>query len=159
MLTLDEKDHQILKELSENGRLTNQELSKRVNLSPSPCYRRVKLLEEAGVIQGYVAIIDPKLSGQTISAFVSVKLLPLTSGENKRAMADFERAIQNVDEITACYLMSGRNDYVLQVHTETMESYEHFMRERLSELPGVATWETNFVFGRIKGPHSGLAGV
>ena len=154
-MALDEKDHLIISELIEDGRLTNQELSKRINLSPTPCHRRVRMLEETGVIQGYTAVIDPKLAGYCISAFVSVKLLPLASGEKKRAMAEFEESVRHVGRINACYLMSGSNDYILYVRARSMEDYEQFMRNQLSELPGVASWETNFVFGEIKGRISG----
>ena len=143
---MDEIDFKILIELQKDGRLTNQELSERVNLSPSPCHRRVRLLEEAGVIEGYGARLSHRALGMPIIAFILVRL----AAQSKNAMAEFELGIRRTSEITACYLMSGRQDYLLQVFTASLDSYEEFVRNKLSELPGIGSWETNFVFGEIK---------
>lgn len=143
---MDEIDLKILTELQKNGRLTNHELSERVNLSPSPCHRRIRLLEQAGIIEGYGARLSHKALVMPIIAFILVRL----AAQSKIAMAEFEGGITRTSEITACYLMSGRHDYLLQVFTASLESYEEFVRNKLSELPGIGSWETNFVFGEIK---------
>lgn len=146
MSELDEIDSKIVIELQRDGRLTNQELSERVNLSASPCHRRVRMLEERGIIEGYGARISHRALGMPIIAFITVRL----AAQSKNAMAEFERGVRETPEITACYLMSGRQDYLLQVFTASLDSYELFVRARLSELPGIGSWETNFVFGEIK---------
>lgn len=143
---LDEIDLKILVELQKDGRLTNQELSARVHLSASPCHRRVRLLEESGVIEGYGARLSHRALGMPIVAFILVRL----AAQSKNAMAEFEVAVRRTSEISACYLMSGRQDYLLQVFTASLDSYEEFVRNKLSELPGIGSWETNFVFGEIK---------
>lgn len=143
---MDEIDSKIIVELQRNGRLTNQELSERVNLSPSPCHRRVRILEEAGVIEGYGARVSHRALGMPIIAFIMVRL----AAQSKNSMAEFERGVTRTPEITSCYLMSGRQDYLLQVFTASLDSYEQFVRDTLSELPGIGSWETNFVFGEIK---------
>ena len=143
---MDAIDSKILIELQKNGRLTNQELSERVNLSPSPCHRRVKILEEAGVIEGYGARINHRALGMPVIAVILVRL----ASQSKNTMAEFEEGVCRTPEITSCYLMSGRQDYLLQVFTASLDSYEQFVRNQLSELPGIGSWETNFVFGDIK---------
>lgn len=143
---MDDIDFKILMELQKDGRLTIQELSARVNLTPSPCHRRVRLLEEAGVIEGYGARLSHRALGMPIVAFILVRL----AAQSKSAMAEFEVGVRRTSEITACYLMSGRQDYLLQVFTASLDSYEEFVRNKLSELPGIGSWETNFVFGEIK---------
>ncbi|MBS0236873.1 MAG: Lrp/AsnC family transcriptional regulator [Proteobacteria bacterium] len=143
---MDEIDSKIIIELQQDGRLTNQKLSERVNLSPSPCHRRVRILEESGVIEGYGARISHRALGMPIIAFITVRL----AVQSKNAMAEFEQGVRRTPEITACYLMSGRQDYLLQVFAASLDSYEQFVREKLSELPGIGQWETNFVFGEIK---------
>ncbi|RWA58059.1 Lrp/AsnC family transcriptional regulator [Mesorhizobium sp.] len=143
---MDEIDSKIIHALQLNGRLTNQELSDRVNLSPSPCHRRVRILEESGVIEGYSARVSHRALGMPIVAFIAVRL----ASQSKDAMALFEDGVRRTEEVTACYLMSGPQDYILQVFSISLDTYEQFVREKLSELPGIGAWETNFVFGEIK---------
>ena len=114
---MDKLDFSILYELQKNGRISNQELSDRVNLSPTPCSRRVKILEQSGVIKGYSATVDAELFGLPIMAFVNVRLVKQTDVEIKV----FENEIMALNEITACYLMSGRNDYLLQVFSSSLK--------------------------------------
>lgn len=146
---MDAIDSKLIVELQKDGRLTNQELAERVHLSPSPCHRRVRQLEAAGVIEGYSARIGHRALGLPIPVFITARL----AQQSRQAMASFEEAVRRVDEITACYLMSGRQDYLLQVYTASLESYEQFVRAKLAELPGIGSWETNFVFGEIKRGH------
>jgi DNA-binding Lrp family transcriptional regulator len=143
---MDNIDFKILNALQQNARITNQELSETVNLSPTPCLRRVKMLEEAGVIKGYSAIVDPEAYGLPIMAFVSVRLERKTEAE----IASFEKAIIALDEVFACYLMSGRSDYMLQVFARSLKDYERFVRQSLTRVPGLGEMETHFAFGQVK---------
>ena len=143
---MDKLDFSILYELQENGRISNQELSDRVNLSPTPCSRRVKILEQSGVIKGYSATVDAELFGLPIMAFVNVRLVKQTDVEIKV----FENEIMALNEITACYLMSGRNDYLLQVFAASLKHYETFVRKKLTHIAGIGALETHFVFGQVK---------
>ena len=143
---MDNIDFKILNALQQNARITNQELSETVNLSPTPCLRRVKMLEEAGVIKGYSAIVNPEAYGLPIMAFVSVRLERKTEAE----IASFEKAIIALDEVFACYLMSGRSDYMLQVFARSLKDYERFVRQSLTRVPGLGEIETHFAFGQVK---------
>ncbi len=143
---MDKVDFSILNELQKNGRITTQELSDRVNLSPTPCARRVKILEQSGVIKGYSATLDTELFGLPIMAFVSVRLVKQTDSEIKV----FENEIMALEEITACYLMSGRNDYLLQVFAASLKHYENFVRRKLTHITGIGALETHFAFGQVK---------
>ena len=143
---MDNIDFKILNALQQNARITNQELSETVNLSPTPCLRRVKMLEEAGVIKGYSAIVDPEAYGLPIMAFVSVRFDRKTEAE----IASFEKAIIALDEVFACYLMSGRSDYMLQVFAKSLKDYERFVRQSLTRVPGLGEIETHFAFGQVK---------
>lgn len=135
-----------MRQLQTDGRLTNQNLSERVSLSASPCLRRVRKLEESGVIEGYIAIINPKKYGYTISAFINVQLEKHTD----KLVADFEKKIQQLDEVMACYLISGSRDYLLQVVAKDLDDYELFLRKKLRLVPGIGQLESNFVMGQIK---------
>lgn len=143
---MDQIDFKIIRELQKDGRLSNQELSERINLSPSPCHRRVRILEESGVIEGYTARISHRALGMPVIAFITVRL----ASQSKNSMSRFEEGVSRTSEITSCYLMSGRQDYLLQVFTASLDTYEEFVREKLAELPEIGSWETNFVFGEIK---------
>jgi Lrp/AsnC family leucine-responsive transcriptional regulator len=144
--TLDRTDRRILDLLQQDGRLTNVELAAKVALSPSPCLRRVRALEEGGVIRAYVALVDPARVGLGLLAFVNVKLekggtLPID---------DFLGAVQGWPEVVACYSMTGDTDYLLRVHVEDLEHYSRFMMNRLLRQPGVIDVRSNFVLERIK---------
>ncbi len=143
---MDEKDIQILRALQENGRLTNQELSERVNLSPSPCLRRVRQLERAGVIKGYTALVDQKAYGLPLTVFIRIEL--------ERHAADavrvFEGRIQDIPEIQDCFLVTGDADYLLRVVCRDLDAYERFMRETLHAIPGISSINTSFAFGDVK---------
>jgi Lrp/AsnC family leucine-responsive transcriptional regulator len=143
---MDAIDQKIINELQANGRLTNQELSDRVGLSPSPCLRRVRILEQKGVIKGYTAVIDQERYGLPINVFVSIRLERQTDA----ALKAFEREIQRLDEVMECYLMTGSRDYLLRVVSDSLKSYEVFVREVLSALPGIASIESSFAFSQLK---------
>ena len=143
---MDAKDRQILRELQRDGRLTNAELAERVNLSPSPCLRRVRNLESAGVIDRYVAIVDREAAGYPVMAFVQVTL-----ARHDRAVVEaFEARVRETPQILTCHLMTGSSDYLLQIVVAGLDAYEAFMRETLHETPGIATINTSFVYGTVK---------
>ncbi len=146
MHELDKTDLKILAQLQKDGRLTNQELSERVALSPSPCLRRVRQLEDAKVIQGYTAVVDREACGLPVMAFISIRLQKQTDS----TIAKFEKGVQDLDEVMACYLMSGTSDYMLQVLSGSLGDYERFVRDKLSRIPGIGTLETHFAFGQVK---------
>jgi Lrp/AsnC family leucine-responsive transcriptional regulator len=143
---MDKIDRKIIRELQAEGRLTNQELAERVNLSPSPCLRRVRILEEEGVIRGYRAVVDQEKFGLPVNAFVSVRL----ERPNPETIRSFEERIQRFDEIQECYLMTGSRDYLLHVVSHSLKTYERFVREQLTQIPGIASIETSFAFGQVK---------
>ena len=143
---MDSKDYQIVRELQANGRLTNQELSERVNLSPSPCLRRVRLLEEAGIIKGYKAIIDSKALGLSVTAFIRIKLEKHDDATVKRV----EGQMIAMTEVIDCWLMTGRWDYQLRVMAADLEAYEGFVRGTLQKVNGIASIDTSFAYGQVK---------
>ncbi|MBY6195918.1 Lrp/AsnC family transcriptional regulator [Vibrio hangzhouensis] len=143
---MDEIDKKILIELQSNARLTNQELADRVALSPSPCLRRVRELEKKRIIRGYHASVDQEACGLPINVFVLVKLEKPTE-ENMR---DFEHHIALIDEVIECFLMTGNHDYLLHVVSESLKSYEQFIRKELTRLPNIASIESSFAFGQVK---------
>lgn len=146
MNDLDDIDRHILLELQQDGRLTNQELADRVGLSPSPCLRRVRRLEESGVISGYRATVDPAAIGLTITAFVR-----LTLDSHAPAVVDeVEREIRAIPDVVEAYLLAGDHDYLLRVATASFESYERLLRSRIRTIPSLASVETTFAFGVTK---------
>jgi Lrp/AsnC family leucine-responsive transcriptional regulator len=150
---LDKTDRKILAILQANGRLTNQEVAERVNLSPSPCLRRIKSLEEAGVIRQYVALLDPDKIGLGLLAYVNVRLEKHSdspSGGSRSPRANFAASVANWPEVVACYAMTGEMDYLLRVHVEDMEHFSHFMMETLLKHPAVLDVKSSFALQRIK---------
>jgi Lrp/AsnC family leucine-responsive transcriptional regulator len=149
---LDKTDRNILSILQSDARLTNQEVAERVNLSPSPCLRRIKSLEEAGVIRQYVALLDPDKIGLGLLAYVNVRLEKhgnsATGAHTPRA--DFAAAVANWPEVAACYAMTGEMDYLLRVHVEDMEHFSQFMMETLLKHPAVLDVKSSFALQRIK---------
>lgn len=145
-LRIDAKDRQIVRALQQDGRLSNIDLAARVNLSPSPCLRRVRLLEEAGIISGYTAVIDPKAVGLTITAFIRIAL----ARHDREVVAGFEARVRDIDEILDCYLLTGEADYLLCVLVPDLDAYENFVRTRLHGIPGITSITTNLVYGTVK---------
>lgn len=137
---LDQLDLRILEVIQANGRMSNQELSERVGLSPSPCLRRLRQLETAGVIDRYVALIDPAAVGLAVTAFVRVRL----NQQDDRQLAVFEAAVAKFPEIMECYLMSGEADYQLRVVVGSLGEFEDFLRRKLTRIPVVAQVTTSF---------------
>ncbi|MCR9079759.1 MAG: Lrp/AsnC family transcriptional regulator [Hyphomonadaceae bacterium] len=143
---MDSKDRQILRELQGDGRLTNQDLSERVNLSPSPCLRRVRLMEEQGIIRGYTALVDQKSWGLPVTVFIRLKL----ERHSDEAVNAFEAAITAMPQVMDCWLMTGRSDYLLRVIAADLDDYERFVRRELQRVPGIASIDTSFAYGSVK---------
>lgn len=143
---LDAVDRRMLAVLQGDGRITNQELAERVGLSPTPCLRRLKRLEDSGVITGYSAQVDPKAYGLPFSVFVSVRLLQ----QMRDQIAEFERAVESWEEVTECYLMTGSQDYLLRVQTDGIEGYERFLKQKVTQLSCIQSVQSNFALATIK---------
>jgi Lrp/AsnC family transcriptional regulator, leucine-responsive regulatory protein len=150
---LDKTDLKILAILQKNGRLSNQEVAEQVSLSPSPCLRRIKALEEAGVIRQYVALLDPDKLGLGLLAYVNVRLekhgdAPAAGARSPRA--DFAASVGNWPEVVACYAMTGEMDYLLRVHVEDMQHFSRFMMDTLLRHAAVLDVKSSFALQRIK---------
>jgi len=146
MIPLDARDRDILAELQDDGRLTNAELAERVGLSPSACLRRTRLLEEAGLISGYVMLLDPRKVGFTGTAFVSVTLAQQGRAELER----FERAVKRLPEILECYLLAGEYDYLLKIAYRDSEHLERIHTDTLTQLPGVVRVHSSLTLRAVK---------
>jgi Lrp/AsnC family leucine-responsive transcriptional regulator len=138
---LDQFDRKIIAALVENARATNVEIAQRVGLSEAPCSRRIKRLEEEGVIRGYSALIDPEAAGIGVSAFVTLVLENFT---NEVADA-FTREIRTMKEVLACHIVSGGYDAILEVVAADNRAYSDFLLGRLRQLPGVKDARTSFI--------------
>lgn len=157
-IALDKTDRKILAILQADGRLSNQEVAEKVSLSPSPCLRRIKRLEEAGVIRQYVALLAPEKIGLGLLAYVNVRLekhsdTPHSTASRAQAnspRADFATSVANWPEVVACYAMTGEMDYLLRVHVEDMEHFSRFMMGTLLKHPAVLDVKSSFALQRIK---------
>ncbi len=146
MLTLDRKDQQILQELQKNARMTNQELADRVGLSPTPCLRRVKRLEEAGVILRHVTLLDPEQLGLGLTAYVGIAMDRHTPDR----FDDFEKAISTMPEVLECSIVTGQEaDFLLKVMVKDMTHYEGFLLGKLAKLKGVTGVHSSFVLRKL----------
>jgi len=143
---LDEIDRRILVELQRDGRLTNHDLAGRIGVSASPCWRRVRALEEAGVIKGYAALVDPAALGLNVSVFTQVSL----ERQEKKALQVFEAAVGEWPEIMECYLMTGDADYLLRVVVPDLAAYERFLMARLTRIRGIASIKSSFALRSVK---------
>ncbi|WP_121024486.1 Lrp/AsnC family transcriptional regulator [Litoreibacter meonggei] len=143
---MDDKDQQIIRALQRNGRMTNQDLAAEVNLSPSPCLRRLKLLEQNGVITGYSANIDADAYGLPVTVFVHVTL----ESHTETTVKQFEADIARVDQVLECFVMTGTSDYLLRVVVADLSDYEAFVRRKLHPIGGIASIDSSFVYGVVK---------
>ena len=143
---LEAKDRRILSELQRDSRLTMQELAERVGMSSSACWRRVKSLEEDGVIDRYAAIVDPRKAGFGLSSIVHVSL-----ARHERANVDnFVKQVSRHPEILECFATSGEADFHLRVVVEDIDAYNHFLDDFIFRLPGVSQVRSNIVLKEIK---------
>lgn len=145
-IPLDAIDRRILAALQENARISNADLARTVGLSASPCLRRVRELEEAGVIRGHVALLEPAAVGLPISVFVQVTL----ERQVESALEVFESTIARRPEVMECYLMTGDADYLLRVVVADVAAYERFLKDHLTRVPGVASIKSSFALNQVK---------
>jgi Lrp/AsnC family leucine-responsive transcriptional regulator len=146
---LDRTDRRILAELQRDGRLTNQELADRVSLSPSPCLRRVRRLEEEGYIRRYVALVDADKVGFGLVAYVTIRLNK-HSGSSHAPMSDFARDVQAWPEVVACYAMTGDMDYLLRIQVQDLAHFSRFAMDTLMQHPAVIDMRSSFALQKIK---------
>ncbi|MEU2062443.1 Lrp/AsnC family transcriptional regulator [Streptomyces sp. NPDC013455] len=144
--TLDAVDHEILFQLRQDGRLTNVELAKRVGLTPPPCLRRVKRLEEAGVIAGYRAVIDPEALGRGLQVLIDVEIY----AQDRRSFEEFEDTVAAYEEVIEFRRMYGRPDYFIRVAVADHAAYEAFLTGKLSGLPAIRRIESHLTMKAIK---------
>jgi Lrp/AsnC family transcriptional regulator, leucine-responsive regulatory protein len=143
---LDSIDRAILKTLQQDGRIQNIDLADRVGLSPSPCLRRVRQLEQAGVIERYVALVDPAKVGMGLTLFARVWL----TGQDEESVNVFVEAIKKLPQIIECHLMAGDSDFLLRVVAEDLEGYRRFQIEHLGRIKGVRNIKTEIPMQKIK---------
>ena len=142
----DATDIKILNLLQVNAKLTNVELSSRVNLSPSPCLARVRALEQVGVITRYVTLLDPSKVGLGISVFVQIGM----ERQVERDLEKFQAAIASYAEVMECYLMTGDFDYLIRVVVSDMQALERFIVDKLTKIPGLSNIKSSFALKQVK---------
>ena len=145
-MNIDPTDRKILAALQDDGRMSIQALSKAVGLSPSPCLRRVRILEDEGVIRRYVAMVDQRAVGLPVSVFASVRL----ERQREEELDRFASAVSQWPEVVECYLMTGRQDYLLRIVVPDLDAYEAFLKEKLTRLDGVDSIESSFALSQVK---------
>lgn len=143
---IDETDRKILRALRTDGRLTNLKLAEQVGLSPTPCWNRVKALEDAGVIEGYAALLNQKALGLPDTVMIEVTL----EHHDDDTLARFGEAITRLPQVVEAFLVTGEYDYLIKVAVAGTEGYEEFLRKRLYKLPGVRHSRSTFVLKRLK---------
>ena len=145
-MNLDNLDRRILDALQRNAKLSNVQLAEEVGLSPSPCLRRVRLLEEAGVIRGYHAQLDRSKAGLGLTVFVGVKV----ERHHDASANAFRAAVIDLPEVISCHVVSGESDFLLQVVLPDLASYEDFLFSTLLKLPAVSDIRSNFAISTVK---------
>jgi Lrp/AsnC family transcriptional regulator, leucine-responsive regulatory protein len=146
MFEIDTIDRKILAILQDDCRITVANLAERVGLTASPCHRRMKILEENGIVRRYIALIDQKSVGLPVSVFISIKL-ERQKGED---LERFAKAISGWREVLECYLMTGQRDYLLRVVVPDLAAYQSFLKFKLTRLSGIASIESSFALEQIK---------
>jgi DNA-binding Lrp family transcriptional regulator len=143
---LDDIDLRILARLQADARVTNVALAESAHLSPAPCLRRVRDLEQRGVIRGYVTLLDPDAVGLEVSVFISVSL----ERQVDSALRAFEATIHGYPEVMECYLMTGDSDYLLRVVAPDLKSLQAFITDRLARVPHVANIRSSLALKQVK---------
>ena len=143
---LDAVDRRILAVLQENARISNVDLAEQVGMSPSPCWRRVKTLEDSKVIAKHVSLVDPAAVGLPVSVFVQVTL----ERQIETALETFEQTVLARPEVMECYLMTGDSYYLLRVVVADLSAYERFLMDHLTRLNGVASIKSSFALKQVK---------
>jgi len=147
-MPLDRVDRRLLEILQREGRLSNAALAERVHLSPSPCLRRVKALEEDGVIEGYRAVVGREAVGLGLTVFVEIKV----EGHSDRLAEEIEAAVNAMPEVVACHIVSGAADFLLEVVVPDLRAYERLLLGSLLKLPAVVDVRSNFAIRTVKAP-------
>ena len=143
---LDRYDRRILEELQQDGRLTNLELAERIGLSPSPCLRRVRALEESGVIAGYRALLDGRKLGLSLVALLSISM----DRHTPERFARFDATVSELPEVLECLLITGREaDYQLKVVVRDMDAYQELLLNKITRIEGVSGVQSSFVLRRV----------
>ncbi|MBO3054461.1 Lrp/AsnC family transcriptional regulator [Burkholderia pseudomallei] len=145
-MKLDSIDRRILRALQRDGRQQNVELAKEVGLSPSPCLRRVRLLEEAGVIERYVAVLNPAKVGRGLTVFTRVWL----KEQDADTVAHFAEAVQHLPQVVECHLMAGDGDFLLRVVAADIDDYRQFQMQHLTRIRGVQSVKTEIPLQKVK---------
>jgi Lrp/AsnC family leucine-responsive transcriptional regulator len=150
MQTLDKLDRHILRSLQADGRATYDQLAEQVGLSPSAVLRRVKRLEESGVIDCYVALIKPESVGLGLTAYITVRLEKHLESHKRSPMDLFRASVQTWPDVVECAALTGEMDYLLRVVVQDMAHYSRFIMETLLKHPSVQDCKTSFVLDRVK---------
>lgn len=143
---LDKTDRKILEILQREGNLSNLELADRIALSPSPCSRRVKMLEEAGFFKGNVTLVNPELIGMNVHVFIQVTL----GHQVKKQLQAFEETVSSWPEVMECYLMAGDFDYLIRVAMPDLKAYQHFLDEKLTQFEGIESVKSSFSLKQVR---------
>ncbi len=146
MSNLDAIDVRIIAAVQNDGRISINDLAEKVGLSASPCARRLRILEEKGVIKGYTAMIDQTKVGLPVSAFASIKL----ERQREEDLDRFAKAVAGWPEVVDCYLMTGQRDYLMRIVVRDLHAYETFIKSKLTRLEGIASIETSFALDQVK---------
>lgn len=145
-MVLDRYDHRILELLQQNGRLSNQELAERIGLSPSPCLRRMRALEDSGLITGYRALVDAKKLGLSLMALLHISM----DRHTPERFANFEAQVRTFPEVQECLLITGQEaDYQLKVIVRDMDAYQELLLNRITRIEGVSGVHTSFVLRQV----------
>ena len=145
-MQLDETDIRILKVLQSNGRISNADLSERVNLSASACYRRIQRMEDEGIIDGYVALLNREKIGRKTVVYVEITL----SGQADEILTAFEEGVSRIPDVLECHLMAGAADYLLKVVAKDAEDFARIHRRYLASLPGVQGMQSSFSLKTVR---------
>lgn len=146
-IELDEVDCRLLAALQSNARLTTSELAQKVGISQSPCWRRIRRMEEAGLISGYHARLDRRGLGYGVVAFVSITV----DFQNEERSVEFVEAVRDIPEVVMCHGIAGPADFLLMVVAKDLDSYSELLQRKLHRLPGVRQAQTNFSLQEFKG--------
>ncbi len=144
-MSLDAIDKRILSALQRTGRMSNSDLSEKVNLSASACHRRVQRLEAEGYIRDYVALLDARMMGVPTTVFVEITL----QGQTDEVLDAFEKSVSRIPDVLECHLMAGTADYILKVVAENTEDFARIHRQHLARLPGVAQMQSSFALRTV----------
>ncbi|MCJ7871552.1 Lrp/AsnC family transcriptional regulator [Marinovum sp. 2_MG-2023] len=144
-MQIDPTDRRILTVLQKHGRMSNADLSERINLSASACHRRVQRLEEEGIIKSYVAMLDARKIGLTSTVFVEITL----SGQSDEVLEAFETAVARIPNVLECHLMAGTADYIMKLVVEDTDDFARIHRQYLTRLPGVTRMQSSFALRTV----------